>query len=248
MENAIFTVEQTREQLMELSDEKYRQFQSGLIPGKENILGVRMPKLRKLAREINKKDGRQWLLLNERVLGQPNAYYEEIMLRGLVIGEAKEGSIEEYLSRVEAFVPYIDNWAVCDCFCASLKRTKQYKKEVWEFLKPYLQSEEEYSIRFGLVMLLNYYIEEAYLEQLFAQFDRIHHEGYYVKMAVAWAVSICYVKYPKETMVYLKENESLDDFTYNKAIQKTCESYRVPAEEKILLKQMKRKGRKAEKK
>ncbi|MFW5647387.1 MAG: DNA alkylation repair protein, partial [Acetivibrio ethanolgignens] len=106
----------------------------------------------------------------------------------------------------------------------------------------YLESDREYFIRFGVVMLLDYYVDGEYLEKLYAVFDSIHHEGYYVKMAVAWALSVCYVKFPKETRRYLENNKALDDFTYNKAIQKTCESYRVEPEEKERLKTMKRKS------
>lgn len=236
----MFTKEETRKRLISLADEKYRKFHSSLVPGKENILGVRMPKLRKLAKEINEGDWRAWLAWNEEALKAEEVLYEEIMLRGLVIAGGKDASLEEMLNYTEQFIPYVDNWAVCDGFCSSLKRTKKHKKEVWEFLQPYFDSEKEYFIRFGVVMLLDYYIEEAYLQHLFAIFDKIHHEGYYVKMAVAWAVSICYVKFPEETKEYLRENKSLDDFTYNKSIQKACESYRVAAEEKTWLRSMKR--------
>lgn len=236
----MLTAEETRQRLKELADEKYRKFQSRLIPGKENILGVRMPKLRKLAKEINNGDWRSWLILNEEVLKNGTGFYEEVLLRGLVIAGAKDASFREILEETEVFVPYMDNWAVCDGFCSSLKIVKKHKEEFWEFLQPYLDSDKEFFIRFGVVMLLDYYIEEAYLQKLFAVFDKIHHEGYYVKMAVAWAISICYVKFPKETKKYLEENTRLDDFTYNKAIQKACESYRVAEEDKRMLKSMKR--------
>ena len=197
--------------------------------------------MRALAKEIQRSDWREWLLLNEEAMKAQDAYFEEVFLRGLIISEGKGSVWKEQLSYVSDFVPYIDNWAVCDAFCAGLKQTKMHKEEMWEFLQPYLESDKEYFLRFGVVMLLDYYIEEAYLDRLFEIFDRIHHEGYYVKMAVAWAISICYVKYPKETKVYLLENTRLDKFTYNKAIQKACESYRVAAEEKVLLRSMKRK-------
>ena len=237
-----FTKEATRKRLRKLSDEKYREFHSGLVPGKDNILGVRIPKLRAFAKEICREDWRLWLSLNKETLEALEVLYEEILLRGLVIAGGRDASFEELLKNICEFVPYIDNWAVCDTFCASLKQTKTHKKEMWEFLQPYLESDREYFIRFGVVMLLDYYVDEEYLEKLYAVFDSIHHEGYYVKMAVAWALSVCYVKFPEETMRYLKNNKALDDFTYNKAIQKTCESYRVKPEEKEKLKKMKRKS------
>ncbi len=238
------TRQETRKRLEELAEEAYREFHSGLVPGKENILGVRMPKLREVAREINQGSWREWLSLNEGALQEekPPVYYEEIMLRGLVIGGGRDASLEEFFSYVEEFVPCIDNWAICDCFCTSLKRTKKHKKEVWEFLQGYLESSQEYFLRFGVVMLLDYYIEADYLERLFVIFNRIDYDGYYVKMAVAWAISVCYIKYPKETGNYLKENKRLDDFTYNKAIQKICESYRVEKADKERLRQWKRKA------
>ena len=237
-----FTKEATRKRLRKLSDEKYREFHSGLVPGKDNIVGVRIPKLRAFAKEICREDWRLWLSLNKETLEALEVLYEEILLRGLVIAGGRDASFEELLKNICEFVPYIDNWAVCDTFCASLKQTKTHKKEMWEFLQPYLESDREYFIRFGVVMLLDYYVDEEYLEKLYAVFDSIHHEGYYVKMAVAWALSVCYVKFPEETMRYLKNNKALDDFTYNKAIQKTCESYRVKPEEKEKLKKMKRKS------
>ncbi|KSV58619.1 DNA alkylation repair protein [Acetivibrio ethanolgignens] len=237
-----FTKEATRKRLRKLSDEKYREFHSGLVPGKDNILGVRIPKLRAFAKEICREDWRLWLSLNKEALEASEVLYEEILLQGLVIAGGRDASFEELLKNIREFVPYIDNWAVCDTFCASLKQTKKHKKEMWEFLQPYLESDKEYFIRFGVVMLLDYYVDREYLEKLYAVFDSIHHEGYYVKMAVAWALSVCYVKFPKETMRYLKNNKALDDFTYNKAIQKTCESYRVEPEEKERLKTMKRKS------
>lgn len=232
----------TRERLLELSDEKYREFHSGLVPGKDNILGVRIPKLRAFAKEICREDRRHWLSLNKETLRDKEVLYEEILLYGLVIAGGRDTSFEELLENIREFVPYIDNWAVCDTFCASLKQTKKHKKEMWEFLQPYLKGDGEYFIRFGVVMLLDYYVEEEYLQRLFSVFDSIHHEGYYVKMAVAWALSVCYVKFPKETMEYLADNRALDDFTYNKAIQKTCESYRVEPAQKEKLKKMKRKS------
>jgi 3-methyladenine DNA glycosylase AlkD len=161
------------------------------------------------------------------------------MLQGMVIGYIKE-DIETILKLVKAFIPLIDNWAVCDSFCNGLKITKNHKERVWEFLQTYLQSDREYEIRFGVVMLLNYYIDPVYAPRAFAHFDRIRHEGYYVKMAVAWAVSIYYVVLPEVTLKYIRSSQ-LDDFTYNKALQKITESLRVDKEKKEMIRSMKRK-------
>jgi 3-methyladenine DNA glycosylase AlkD len=222
-----------RERIFELADEEYRQFHSALVPGTDNILGVRLPRLRELAKELAKGDWRDYIAAAQ------DEYYEEIMLQGLVIGYTK-ADIEEILCYVAAFVPKINNWAVCDSFCNSLKITKEHMARVWEFLQPYLLSREEYELRFGIVMLLSFYIEDKYIDRVLVLLDSVKHEGYYVKMAVAWAISICFVKYPEKTMVYLKKN-TLDDFTYNKALQKITESFRVDKATKTMIRSMKRK-------
>lgn len=226
MENII------RKQIFELIDTDYQKFSATLIPTINNVLGVRLPELRKIAKNIVKGDWRAYLETAK------DEYFEEVMLQGMVIGYVKT-DIEEHLSYVASFVPKIDNWSVCDSFCTGLKSTKENKERVWEFLQPYLSSKKEYEIRFGVVMLLDYYIETDYIERVLNLLDRVKHEGFYAKMAVAWAVSICYVKLPESTMEYLRNN-TLDDFTYNKALQKITESNRVDKETKSLIRSMKR--------
>jgi 3-methyladenine DNA glycosylase AlkD len=221
-----------RECIFSLADDEYRKFQSGLIPGINNILGVRLPSLRKLAKELAKGDWQGYISAAQ------DDYYEEIMLQGLVIGYAK-ADIEEILRYVAAFVPKINNWAVCDWCCGSLKITKEHLTRVWDFLQPYLLSQKEYELRFGIVMLLSFYIEDEYIDRVLMLLDSVKHEGYYVKMAVAWALSICFVKYSEKTMTYLKKN-TLDDFTYNKTLQKITESFRVDKETKTIIRNMKR--------
>jgi len=218
---------------MELADPEYRQFSAALIPNIRNILGVRLPELHKLAKKIAKSDWRAYLAQAE------NEFFEETMLQGMVIGYAK-ADIEEILRYIADFVPKIDNWSVCDSFCSGLKFAKTNKRRVWDFLQPYLASENEYDVRFGVVMLLQYYMDEEHIHSVLGLLDRVKHEGYYAKMAVAWALSICYVKFPEPTMAYLKNN-TLDDVTYNKALQKITESYRVDQETKVLIRSMKRK-------
>ncbi|MDU5145054.1 MAG: DNA alkylation repair protein [Paenibacillus dendritiformis] len=222
-----------RARIMALAEEKYRQFSASLIPNIDNVVGVRLPELRKLARSIAKGDWRTYLAQAD------SDYFEEVMLQGMIIGCAK-ADVEEILGHVAAFVPKIGNWSVCDSFCSGLKIASLHKERVWEFVQPYLESDMEYEIRFGIVMLLNYYADEPYIHRVLERLDRIKHEGYYVKMAVAWAVSICFVRLPDITMDYLRSN-TLDDFTYNKALQKITESYRVAPETKALIRSMKRK-------
>lgn len=221
-----------RKQLIDMVDEGYQEFLSSLIPNINNILGVRLPELRKLAKNIAKGDWRTYLKHAE------NKYFEETMLQGLVIGYVRT-DIEEILPYIADSVPRIDNWSVCDSFCIGLKFTRNHREKMWEFLQPYLKSDEEYEIRFAVVMLLSYFVEEEYFDRVLPCLDRIDHEGYYVKMAVAWAISVCYVKYPELTMVYLKDN-ALDDDTYNKALQKIIESSRIDSETKKVMRSMKR--------
>jgi len=156
----------------------------------------------------------------------------------MLIGLEKEefGTIKKH---IESFVPKIDNWAVCDVFCAGLKITKKYKEEMWDFIQKYVKSDKEFEIRFGIVMILDYYIEREYLKKDFEIFDFITSDAYYVQMAVAWAISVCLVKFYDETVIYLKK-ANLDNFTYNKAIQKAIESYRITDEQKTALRKMKR--------
>ncbi|MFA9398796.1 MAG: DNA alkylation repair protein [Clostridiaceae bacterium] len=227
MENAI------RKQIFEFADEEYREFYKKLCPGTENIIGVRVPMLRNLAKQIAKGDWREYIKFAQ------DEYYEEIMLQGMVLGYAK-ADIEELLCYVDDFVIKIDNWAVCDSFCSGLKFTKQNKIRVFEYIKPYLKSENEFEVRFGVVMLLDFYIEENYIENVLGLLDVAKHDGYYVKMAVAWAISKCFVKFPKKTTIYLNNN-SLDKFTYNKALQKIVESFQVDKETKNIIRSMKQK-------
>jgi len=221
-----------KRQLHELSEETYRKFAASLIPTIDNVLGVRIPVLRQLARQIAKGDWQKYLKTAD------DEFFEEVMLQGLVIAYAKVNE-RERLSLIGEFVPQIDNWSVCDSFCNSLKFTVKHRPLVWEFLRQYVASDQEYEARFAVVMMLNYYITEEYIERVLAIFEQIDHQGYYVKMAVAWALSMCYVQFPEKTMSYLQMN-TLDTFTYNKALQKITESLRIDAKTKEQIKSMKR--------
>ena len=216
---------QIKSKLFELADQKYKEFHSSLCPGTENIIGVRVPILRNYAKELSKE-----YEISQLLQEIDNQYYEEIMLQGMIIGLAKQ-EFNNFQEQIKQFVPKIDNWAVCDVFCAGLKQTKKYKKEMWTFLQKYLKSDKEFEIRFGVVMTLDYYIEEEYLEKIFCIFDDITSTQYYVQMAVAWAISIALIKFYNQTIKYL-ENAKLDKFTFNKALQKAIESYRITEEQK----------------
>lgn len=221
-----------RNQLERLAEPKFQQFTSKLLPGVGNILGVRLPLLRTLAKQLAKGDWKSYLC---HACG---GSYEEIMLQGLVLGYAK-GDLQEKREYLEQFIPKIDNWSVCDSACSTIKLAKGQPEEFWEFLQRYLYSKEEFQIRFALVQMLDYYVNETYLERVLQAVQQVHPEAYYVNMAQAWLLSICFREFPEETLPVLKEN-SLKDFTHNKAIQKITESRKVPREKKELAKTLKR--------
>lgn len=226
--------EKIKQKLFELSDCKYKEFHSKLCPKIENIIGVRVPILRNYAKELF--DEKTWQQTIKQI---DDEYYEEIMLQGMIIGQAKKADIEIIIEEIKKYVPKIDNWALCDVFCAGLKVTKKHKKEIWKLINDYLSSDKEFEIRFAIVMILDYYITEEYLEQDFEIFESIKNDAYYVKMAIAWAISICFIKYYDKTYEFMK-NAKLDKWTYNKAIQKAIESYRITNEQKEDLRKMKK--------
>ncbi len=211
----------------------YKKFSASLIPNIDNVLGVKLPLLRKLAKEIYNTGDWQNFITTEK-----EEFMEETMLKGMIIALLKEPT-ELILKYISDFIPKINNWAVCDTFCAGLKFTNKNKEIVWNFIQPYLKSDKEYEIRFGVVMILNYFVEDKYITDALNILDKIQHEGYYAKMAVAWALSICFIKQEKPTFEYFK-NSNLDDWTYNKALQKCRESLRVSKEMKETLQKMKR--------
>ncbi|WXR61079.1 DNA alkylation repair protein [Peptostreptococcaceae bacterium AGR-M142] len=222
-----------KQKLFDLEDKKYKEFQEKLCPNVDNIIGVRIPKLRNLAKDIAKNDYEKY------INNYKKKYYEELMLEGMIIGYVKI-DLEKRLEYIKNFVPKIDNWAVCDSFCSGLKFTKDNKEEMLDLIKFYLKSNKEFEIRFAVVMLLNYYVEDDYILNTLELLDQIKFDAYYVKMSVAWAISKCFVKYPKITMKYLKQN-SLDKYTYNKSLQKITESLKVKNSVKMIIRSMKRK-------
>lgn len=225
-----------KKHLLKLADKKYQEFHNKLCPNTNNIIGVRVPVLRKYAKDLIQQYEIKNLLSNI-----DNEYYEEIMLQGMIIGLSKEKDFNVIKDYIKDFIPKIDNWAVCDVFCAGLKITKKYKKDMWEFIQEYLKSDKEFYLRFSIVMILDFYIEKEYLQKDFEIFNNIRNNKYYVQMATAWAVSLCLIKYYDETIKYLKsKNCKLDDFTYNKALQKARESFRITNVQKEELKKMKR--------
>ncbi len=225
-----------REELERLGDEKYRDFSSSLLPNvdKSKMIGVRLPQLRLVAARIKKESSKG--VMPDLPQGD---MLEEKLVRGFVIAGA-DLPFEEHLKAAADFVPEIDNWSVCDSFVNSLKFFKKDRKRVWEFLQPYFDSDKPYDIRFAVVAALDYFSDDEYAACAFEKFDAIINDDYYVKMAVAWAVSVFFVHAPEKTWQYLEDNR-LDDFTFNKSLQKITESYRVTPQDKAKIRAMKRK-------
>ena len=149
-----------KQQILSKAEKDYRKFSQSLIPNINNVLGVRLPVLRKIAKESDTKENWQKFLTQNTF-----EYMEETMLQAMVIGLVKDEP-ENILVMVKDFVPKINNWSVCDCFCAGLKFTQSNKKLVWNFIQPYFKSEKEYDIRFAYVMLLEHFIDEVYIEDI----------------------------------------------------------------------------------
>ena len=223
-----------RQDLLNLQDKKYKEFHSSLCPGTDNIIGVRIPILRNYAKKLSKQEN-----IKEYIFFNKTKYYEEVMLQGMLIGLTKNSDIKEILIMLENFIPKIDNWAVCDICCAGLKIVNKNKEIFWNFIQKYLKSTKEFELRFATVMMLDFFIDEKYIDNVLSILNNIKHDGYYVKMAVAWTVSVVFVKFQKKTLKYLKNN-NLDDWTYNKALQKIIESFRVSKEMKEKIKRMKK--------
>lgn len=210
--------EKIYEQLTAMAEEKYRDFSAALTPGCSNMLGVRLPKLRALAKEIAAQ--------SDVYFTEPcGECFEEIMLRGMVIGCMK-CTTEERLKYIREFVPLIANWSVCDSFCSSLKEAKKKPEIYWDFLQPYLRSEKEFEVRFAVVMLLDYFTHDEWLARTLERLAQVSHTGYYVKMAVGWAISVCYVHDTEVTWDWMQRTQ-LDPETKQMAMQKILDSRRV---------------------
>ena len=230
----MITSENIKDVLNQHIDEKFKDFTSSLIPGSRPILGVRVPILRKIAKEIAKGD---WKIFLAEALEDT---YEEVAIKGFVIGYAKVG-YEEILPYISKHIEKIDDWSLCDGFCSNLKLVGKHRQEFLEFLLPYARIDEEFKQRVVAVMLMTYYLTDEYIDNTLEILDSLKNEKYYCKMAVAWAIATAWAKQRDKTYIYMKEgNNTLDDWTYNKAIQKMLESYRISDEDKRMLRGMKR--------
>ena len=169
-----------------------------------------------------------------------NDYYEIIMLKGLVIGLSKV-SYEEKLTLINSFLPLIDNWAICDVFCSSLKFIKDNQAKFLPYLEKISQSTKEYYLRFVIVIYLNYYLNDTYTDYVLNKLLTIKSDKYYVLMAISWAYSISFIKYFNKTKeFFIKYQNDIPKWVYNKSIQKSLESYQISKENKNILKSMKK--------
>lgn len=214
-------------------DIEYKKFHSSIVPGIGQLIGIRMPILRGIAKDIAKGDWRGFLLCCR------DLYYEEVMIQGLVIGLVKV-EYPEFLKLVTDFTDKINNWGICDSFCSGLKSAGKYQDDFFPHLKFFLNSKNPWHIRTGLVIMIFHYMDEGHIGQILSRCDSIRCEHYYVKMANAWLISICYINFPSITLEYLAAGNKLDKWTHNKAIQKIRESRRVSPGTKAFLKTLKR--------
>lgn len=217
------------------ADLEYKEFHSRLVPDydSERIIGIRLPVMRKICKEISKGD----------IYGYLNCcdtyYYEEVMMRGILVGLVKVKDYQEFLSLVESQIKYINNWALCDSFCSGLKKNLKYRDVFLKDIEKYLQDKNPWKIRVGLLLLLDYFLDEKYIEKSLKLCDSITNKHYYVSMAQAWLVATAFAKNEVVAMEYFK-NCNLDDITVNRTIQKARDSFRVSKETKETLKNMKR--------
>lgn len=225
-----------REKLFELQDSDYAEFQRKLIPNvaPETIIGVRTPELRKLAKEVSKLPG-----IEEYMKVLPHDYFEEYNLHGFLIEGMKD--YERCIEELNAFLPYVDNWATCDL--VSPKLFKKHLPELLGQIRIWMASDRPYTIRFGMEALMRHFLDDSFRPEYLKLAAAIRSEEYYVNMMTAWFFATALAKQYDATIPYIEE-QRLDEWTHNKAIQKAIESYRVSDEQKTYLRTLKRGKRK----
>ena len=223
--------ERIRERLFELQDLKYRDFNSSLIPtvDKETVIGVRTPQLRKLAKELSKDPDIEIFL---RTL--PHKYFEENNLHGLIIEAMKY--YDRCVAEMKLFLPYIDNWATCDII--SPKIFKKHLPELLDEIKVWIGSDHTYTVRFGIEMLMSFYLDDEFKPEYPEMVAGVKSEEYYVNMMIAWYFATALAK-QYDAVLPIIEEKRLEKWTHNKAIQKSLESYRITPDQKVYLKTLK---------
>lgn len=221
------------DELFDNRSKSQKSYFSSLIPGSKKALGVKVPYLRTMAKTIAKDD---YVYFMDNC---PEEYYEQEMLKAFVIGYVRD-DIEKILVKADEFIPKIHDWAVNDAFCQNFKIARKYQDIVWQWLMKYALMDDEYSQRVVAVLSLSHFLNDEYYKDVLRVVDDLKNPGYYTKMGVAWCVATAYAKFPEYTMEYMKSGNHLDDWTYNKSIQKMIESFKVSDEDKKILRSMKR--------
>ncbi len=216
------TQEKVREELEAEAEEEYKKFASSLLPGVDNMLGVRIPKLRRIAEKIAKQDWKECLSWEEV------KYFEETMVQGMAIGYAVDSDIGERLAALEKFIPKIDNWSVNDSVCASFKFADGCREDVWDFLMEHKSGRSEFEARFVAVMIQSHYINDEYIDRALAALSSLYAEPYYASMGIAWAFASAMAAYPKKTKRHLKKSPP-DAATYRRVLRKCLDSSRIDA-------------------
>ena len=217
--------------LFKLQDIEYRDFQIKLIPGysTNSVIGVRTPELRKYSKKLIKENN--YLSFLDEL---PHKYFDENQLHGFIISEIKD--YDTCITYLNKFLPYVDNWATCDQ--TSPKVFKKHHKELLKHIKIWIKSKKTYTIRFGIGMLMQHFLDEYFKEEYLELVSNIKSDEYYVNMMIAWYFATALAKQYEKTIPYI-ENKKLDVWTHNKAIQKAVESYRITQEQKDYLRGLK---------
>jgi len=215
--------------LLEQQDPKFRRFQAAIIPTVpvENIIGVRSPVLRKIAKQMT------WGERTEFILEVPHQYFDENLLHALILSEMKD--FKMCVDAVNHFLPFVDNWAVCDQL-----RPKPFKSNQSKLLSHvigWLTSENEFTVRFGIEMLMLHYLGEEFRPEYLRWVASIHSDKYYVKMAVAWYFATALAEQPEAALPFIEQSK-LVPWVHNKTIQKAVESYRISDEQKEFLRKL----------
>ena len=230
-------IKKVQKDLFEMQDLKYRDFQSKLMPtvDKAKVIGVRIPQLRKYASNFLKLLSREEI--EEFMQTLPHQYYEEDNLHAFIIEKIKD--YEECINALNAFLPYIDNWATCDMM--NPKVLKKESERLLEQVKVWLKAKETYVVRFAMGCLMNYYLDEYFTEECANMVAEVQSDEYYIRMMQAWYFATALAKQYDAVLSYLLEHK-LSMWVHNKTIQKAVESYRITPEQKEYLKRLKRKG------
>ena len=220
-----------REKLFEYRDPKNAAFQAKLTPGilPETFLGVRVPKLRLIEKQFRNTEESKGFLNT-----LPHEYYDENILHSVFISNLRD--YDQVLDALEVFLPYVDNWAVCDTLRPIV--FKKQKVNLLDKIKEWIASEKTYTCRFGIDMLMTFYLDDDFQEEYLVLVADVHSEEYYVKMMIAWFFATALAKQWDSTIPYI-DNRMLDKWVHNKIIQKACESYRITDEQKTYLRTLK---------